>query len=223
MASLKPLLVWQPAQGQGRKTKPVPLVYPCQLLRVLSSTISTLVNRVAQRAASKWVNHFWLTQPSQSSSETQPFKWIRTPSAQQRQVKVAHTRPIYCGGLIPWEVIDTALLGDNKENRCHTGSWALLNLPPQLLTLESETSSSHERLEKPQNLSHHCRAVQTVRQPNPNGHLRNNYFLAFRELFRHFQLLFSSPGISFSLSDVCLAYGPVWKQHEPEWSGGWGY
>lgn len=82
-------------------------------------------------------------------------------------------------------------------------------LPPLLLTLESEASSSQQRTEKPQNPSNHFQVVQTLRQPNPYRHLRNNYFLEFGELFGHFELPLSSPAISSSLSDASLAFGAV--------------
>lgn len=84
-------------------------------------------------------------------------------------------------------------------------------LPPLLLALELETSSSHQRIEKPQSPANHFWVVQTLRQLNLNRHLRNNYFLEFREQFGPFELPLSSPAISLSLIDAYLALGTVWK------------
>lgn len=52
---------------------------------------------------------------------------------------------------------------------------SISHLPPLLLTLESEASSSHQRIEKPQSPSNHFRIVLTLRLPNPNRPLKNNY------------------------------------------------
>lgn len=68
----------------------------------------------------------------------------------------------------------------------HSGSSAFLILLPQLLSLQLETNSSHQSTEKPQNLPNDFRVVQTLSQPNPNRHLRNNYFLEFLELLWSF-------------------------------------
>lgn len=151
------------------------------------SSISPLMNRVIQRAhvsSGQWTKPDWLTQPSQSSSGTNTFKWIRNVSIIQYKVHVREepnlvwwTGPMasYRHGSPSWrkrEVMST-----------HVASSRFLT--PCDLTLELETSTSHQRSEKLPNSSNHCWVIQTLRQHNPNWHLRNNYLLESRELLGH--------------------------------------
>lgn len=87
--------------------------------------------------------------------------------------------------LILLRVTDAHLLHNGKYNWCPLQHLSIY-LTLWLLTVKLETSSSHHRTEKPQDPSNHFRVMQALRQPNPNAHLRNNYFLEFLELLWSF-------------------------------------
>lgn len=85
-----------------------------------------------------------------------------------------------------------------------------------LSTTYSEAWNQLQRTEKPQNPSNHFRLVQSVRQSNPNGHLRNNYFPAFLELLWSFWA--ATPSACHFLS-LPKAYFSLCRCMEIDWAG----
>lgn len=139
--------------------------------------------------------------------------WIRTVSIKQYKVNVPQESH-FLWWVDPWQVIDRSPSQWKRELGPRIGSpWSILFHCYLLWSLQPAPAI---RWEKPQNASNHFWVVQTtLKQPNPNRHLRNHYFHEFLELLGHFELTRRSPAISCSQSDAYLAFGAMWKWGEP--------
>lgn len=95
---------------------------------------------------------------------------------------------------------------------------SISHLPPLLLTLESEASSSHQRTEKPQSPSNHFRVVLTLRLPNPNRHLKNNYLSWISGIIWPFWTTtqFACHFLSWHLLSLCSCVKIAWARMKRE-------
>lgn len=84
--------------------------------------------------------------------------------------------------------------------------------------LESEASSSHQRIEKPQSPSNHFRVVLTLRLPNPNRHLKNNYLSWISGIIWPFWTTtqFACHFLSWHLLSLCSCVKIAWARMKRE-------